>query len=453
MIELVLGLFLSLCVGVTIDVTTGLLTALFFILGRTAVYCFNSDAIRITRIYSISYLCSLFYALICHIYMTAHGYDCLLIGDTAYYLNRLREALSGAHSLYDVISPLWQDYDLLIRGNTGYIAFIGVWEFLAKSVGADVYFTIQLATLTICSLGSVIIYKLLSYHISNEKYIWKMTWILSLCPMFFQYTTFIVRDGLIALCFYYIILLLHKKPSITVIALLLLMSLIITTIRTETGLASLMFLPMVLIIQNKANSNRSTIIKIGVIASLAFLAYYLYNNMASLSTLYYDNYDNYFTKTKTESGVISFLDKVPVIGPMINVIYGVIQPVPCWARLSTYYMPLLPLKNLYNIMGFPSIIYVAFNTYIVVYLIFFLFKKKNTKIDLGALKGILVPSAIFLLLQSGIVEPRRIMGVFPVFYIIWAMAYYKMPKKYNNDIFLIFSIVFILIQVVGLIRF
>ena len=451
MIVLVLGLFLSLCVGVTIDFVSGLLTAIFFIVGRTTVFFSNSEGAKISRIYSISFVCSLFYALICHIYMTEHGYDCLLIGDTSYYLRRMDETLSGGHTLSDVISPLWQDYDILLRGNTGYIAYLGVWGFLAKSVGSDVYFTIQLATLSICSLGAVIIYKLLKYHLSDEKYIWKMTWILSLCPMFFQYTTFIVRDGLIALCFYYIILLLHKKLSFTVIALMLLMSLIITTIRTETGLASLMFLPMVLLVQNKSNSTSSTIIKIGVIASLAFLAYYFYNNMASLSTLYNDNVDNYFVKTG--SGVISFLDKVPVIGPMINVIYGVIQPIPCWARLSIYYMPLLPLKNLYNIMGFPSIVYVAFNTYIVIYLLFFLFRKKTIKIELGALKGILVPSAIFLLLQSGIVEPRRIMGIFPVFYIIWAIAYHKMPRKFNSDIFLTFMVIFALIQIAGIIRF
>ena len=451
MVYFCLCLLLSLIVGVFVNAVSGILPIIFFVIGRTLVYFGNSKDKAAATVYSISFLCSLFYAIICYIYMKSHDYDCLLIGDTQYYLNQLRDMLLSGGSLYDIVSSLWDDYDIFVRGNKGYLAFLGIWGYLAKTIGADAYFTIQVATIAICSLGAVIVRKLLCYHLSDQRIISKMTWIISLCSMFFQYTTFIVRDGIIALCFYYMLLLLHQKQSFLVLVKMLLMSIIIATIRTETGLASLLFLPTMFLLQSK-NSRRGVITTLGIIASLAILVYFLNSNITSITTLYNDNIDNYFTDTG--SGVISFLDGIPIVGPFINVIYGVIQPIPCWARLSVYYMPLLPLKHLYNIMGFPSVIYVAFNTYVVIYLLLFLFRKnKGIKIELGALKWILIPSTVFLLLQSGIVEPRRIMGVFPVFYVIWAMAYEKMPRKYNQTSFNLFLGIFMIFQLIGFIRY
>lgn len=440
---------LSLFVGVFIDFPSAILTITFFFIGTLLVRGSNSKDGEYAKVYAFSFVCSLLYTLACFIYMRAHNYDRLLINDTGYFIDTVRSYL-GSSTLEGVIAPIWDEYDAFVRSKSGYITFLAFFGYLANLISADLYFTLQLATFAICSFGAVILYKLLRIYFTEKRFIYSTTILLTLLPMYFSYSTYILRDNLIALGFYYIILLMHKPPTASVIVKYALTVIAITTLRTESGYISIIFFPMYLMINNKNSRNRG-LLGLAVMMVMGMVGMVVIRHASELLTIYSDNYESYFTDTG--SGTISFLSSIPVVGNFLAVIYGVIIPMPCWARMFVYYMPQMPFPYLYNVMGFPSIFYVALNTYMVVYLFRALFTHAFRGLEIRTLKILLIPTMVFLLLQSGIVEPRRIMGVFPVFFLLWANVYKKMPRKYNQTSFNLFLGIFLIFQLIGFIRY
>lgn len=446
---LIVFLILALSVGIFIDIPSVFLTVILLFVGVILVQLSNKNEKELIKVFVFSFVCSLFYTLICYIYMKTHNYDKLLINDTEYYIEKARSYLGG-NSLRDVIEPIWTDYDAFARSSLGYLSFLTTFGFMAQQTGANLYFTLQLATFAICSFGPVVLYKLLAFYFIEKKYIWSMTVLLTLLPMYFSYSTYILRDGLIALGFYYIIWLLHKSPTPATIMKFALTVAAITTLRTESGYVSILFFPMYLLINNGATKYRHIMV-VAIVAVLGIVGSIALSHMNELLVIYNNNYESYFSDTG--SGTIAAISKIPVVGGFLAVIYGVVNPMPCCTRMFVYFNQAMPFAHLYNIMAFPSMFYVAFHTYITVYLIRAIFTKSYRNLNIRTLKIVLIPTTIFLLLQSGIVEPRRIMGVFPVFFLMWTVIYKKMSRSYNKTSFSIFLLIFAFFQVVGFIRF
>ena len=379
-------LIITVAVGFFIDYPSALLTFLLFGSCVFLVYILSRERKKDqVKIYILSFVLSLLYTLLCYVYMKFHNYDKLLINDTEYYITTVKDYL-GSNNLLDAISSIWDDYDVFVRNKAGYFTYLAILGYLSQQIGADLYFTLQLVTFSICSFGAVIIYKLLSYYFNDRKYIFCVAVLLTLLPMYFSYSTFILRDNLIALGFYYIIWLLHKPPTPSTIAKFALAVAAITMLRTESGYASIIFFPMYLLINN--TKRRSSIMWFTVLGIILLIVLVINENMTSIVTVYNDNYEAYFSKEG--SGTISFLSNIPVIGRILASLYGLIMPIPCWARMSTFYMPQLPYENLYNVMNFPSMFYVAFNTYLVVYLIRALFTHAYKGLNIGILKIIML---------------------------------------------------------------
>lgn len=445
-------IIISLLTGVIVDIPSAIASILLYTIGATLVYCCNAkEKERLVKIYSVSYVSSLIYTLFCYIYMVAHGYDLLLIWDTSWFMNEMEDAIHGAGTISEAIEGIWKDYDILLRSKAGYMTFLAFVGFWANQIGANHYFAIQLASLTICSCGSVVVYKLLSYYINDKSYVFQHAVIISLFSLYWQYSTLILRDGLTALGFYYIIWLLHKHPDVYTLIKFFIVVLVLITLRTETGFASIMFFPMYFLIdKSRVKSNRMMLLILLIM--ILTVAIIIYKNFEVLFTVYQDNSEAYFSDTG--SGTISFLNSIPIVGRVLSLFYGLISPMPCWFYMTTdYQVQELIRPNCYNIMQFPNAISIAFNTYIVCYLINYLYHNSFKEVQAKILKIVMIPCAVFMLLQSGIAEPRRMMGVFVVFYVFWAIVYRQVSPSFNRSTFGLFMMFFVLLQVVGVIRY
>lgn len=386
--------------------------------------------------------------------MTLNHYNNLIINDTEGYLEETLFYYPRNQPFWSTTMDLLSDYSLFVRSRVGYTIFMGFFTHISHKIDSDLYFTLQMAHFSICTFGSVLIYKILGFYILNQKDRLKYTIILSLLPLYFQYSTYIIRDNLVGLGYYYIVYLLHKRLSPIVLIKFLITMLALTLLRTESGFVCILFFPVFFLVNKNNKLNRyqlAGIISLMSIIGVGFLV--VQENLEAITKVYTDNHDAYFTDSN--GGTIDLITQVPIIGNFFGLIFGTLQPMPCWARMFSYYMPgMEDSEHLYNIMTFPYVFTVAFTTYIVVYMLYLVFDKRiRNHCHYGNLKYILVPALIFLLLQAKIIDPRRMMGGYIVLFLIWAIVHSQVPDYFNVKVKKTFWIVFFIAQIVGIIRY
>jgi len=385
--------------------------------------------------------------------MRYKGYDYLLAPDIPYaFLPTTLQYMENTN-FYSALLDIWSEYDFLMRKESGYFTYTTLFGFLGNYFRANFYVVQQIATLFIYPFLGVFLFKILIKNNFNLQKAFKYAIIINTCTIILFYSSQALRDIHIALLYLIAIYLTFNESfSILNIAKILLLILITTTFRVESGMFLLVLIPAYLLITLHNKKQRSLVIIISLF-TLIVLMYFIvlyYNKMLSV---FEANQEAYFEGITEGSGVISTLQKVPIVGDFASIIYNALLPMPFW--INNYWDGENPLGGeVYNIMNFPKSISAFFNCLVIVYIFFWIFskelKKKTKRYISKPLQYQLWIGIVFLYMQSAVIDKRRLIAYYCMFYIFFFIIYNRIGAEYKNQITLTAIFVFISLQIFSL---
>ena len=381
------------------------------------------------KVYNSLFTLGGLYLLLCYLYMIAKDYTFLFASDTPGYYLPLTKAFIG-DSFKESMSLIWRNYELLGYFKPGYFTYTVLFGYINQWVGGELYVSLMISTLLIYSISGVVFFRLLTLNnFDNGKSV-KYAVIVFCCSIILFYSSQILRDIHILLIYLLVILYTFKPISFANIARMIFLTVICAMFRIESAL----FLVMVLLSYTYVSSkqkNKSQSAIILLVLTLLIAGIYFFNDFI---TIYDENRANYVDDISTGSGVIALLQRIPIIGDILSVIYNFLQPMPCWARMSP---PVgTDMYEEYNIMGFPRIFASFFNCLVLIVTGIWVFGKHRATVWRGLpvpLKMHICLGVIFLLLQSAVIDQRRLMAYYCIFFILFfaIMKTYKRGFKQN----------------------
>lgn len=171
----------------------------------------------------------------------------------------------------------------------------------------------------------------------------------------------------------------------------------------------------------------------------------------NFSEIFEANRDFYIDDVSSSDGIIGSLQKIPIIGDVLSIIYNAIQPVPFWQKFSP------PIGShgpqAYNVMRFVSIFSSFFHLIVIVYIIVAVSYTNIRKVVFNKLsksmKVQLLLGFVFLYLQSAVISQRRLLPYYCVYYILFFVIYTNVTNKEKKDLNILTIVLFILLQVFG----
>ena len=406
---------------------------------------------HVLTMYSIVFIANLAYVLLCQKYMQNHNYNFLLYYDTIdVFLPNTQDYINYNSNLFAALKDIWGGYSIFNRFQAGYYTILTLLGFLAKLFEADLYYSIQLGSLAICSLLPIVLYRILRLQNVSCKDSRSYSIIISLCSVSFIFSNVILRDGMIALLIIYLIYLCLKEISTINMVKIVAVIVTIITFRVETGLVCVIFIPFYLW-NNRKQLQRFVFISLISLCIIIALLWILWTNNTIITSLLHDNYNWYSAHVDEGAGMIARFQRLPpIISDVFSVIYTFLQPLPCWLRMDPSYNITLP--ECYNIMNFPNVFSAFFNFYVFVFAIFYLCNSdksvKNSRNLIGKSFGwMLIPVCIFLFVQSSVVEQRRILGAYLFLYIMWALVHHSQNSRWNRRILIVSVFGFLVLQI------
>lgn len=418
----------------------GIVAILFFYITRRLT---NKVYPNTFRVYLLGFIVCLAFAVMCLWYMHAHGYTYLLIYDTNnYFLPITQYYLDGSSSLKDLIVNVWSEYSFFDRFQTGYFTHLAIWGYFSKLFGADLYFVLQLSHCVINSFIPVLLYRILIILGINDEKSVKYALIIFCSSILFFYSTVIFRDSLIAVLILFIFYISLHELSVRNVAFMGVSIFLISTMRIETGLLCSIFIPSYFYIWR--DKTKKSLWPIAIILLVFAGVFVLYRYINKFISVYQFVDDTYVEGVQEGAGIIAMLQRIPILKYPLSCIFTALQPIPCWVKMS----PSASLSRVecYNIMHFPEAISAFFDFYIIIYLFMYIIEKRRSQSNtLHNIYILLIPGLFFLFIQAAVVEKRRIMSIYFLFYIIWAIKHSEMPtdvnKKYLNTSIVLFLVV------------
>lgn len=426
--------------------------ALFAYIGMNVLITFldnNPNHKNSHKVYQTIFISSTAYLLICYAYMNSKGYDYLLVYDTYNVFIPNVSQLLKAGSIRNIFEAIWSKYSIFDNYQCGFYSFLTFWAVIGRFLGTEIYLSVQIGLLSVCSLTPMLIYKLLRESEIDENSSVKYATIIGICSVLFYYTNLVLRDGLIALLLVYIFYTMKHPVSIGNLVRVFISLFLISTLRIETGLLSIIFVPAYFIIWTTKKSPSGKLILLGVITlSIGlYCGLYFFKDILEL----YEMNNEYYTQSVIEQDrVISSLQRLPpVIKDVASIIFNALLPLPCWSKM-VHIGAYAARPECYNIMNFPMVIYSFFGLYIIISLCYYFFNHCFANIDshLRFCAILLFPGALFLSLQSAVTTQRRIMGVYVLFYLLWAIIHERTSKHINDGILVVSVVIYLLIQLV-----
>lgn len=448
---IVIGLLFVLSI-ILLAVTANFATAVFCMaVGVTleaVVYSFaNRKDKGFATVHAVSFVVNTLYAVLCFAFMRGHGYNYLLTFDTDnVIMPMLNHFLTSGHSYWATIGDIWSQYDFFDRFQVGYYSYLYTWGYFTQTLGMgiDNYFVIQLAHYAFASFIAPLLYKILLLNGIERKKAIRYSLVIALCSILFFYSSTIIRDGMIATLTLYIYYVMMHSPTFSNYVKVIIAVYLISTLRIESGLFSAIFIPLYYYIWMGRKDGGISYFFVFFIIAVFGLSLFIMNYSRAVA-VYNFNYATYVEGVDEGGGVIGFLQRIPVLGNILSIIYIALLPMPFWAKM--FVSGAFSRPECYNLMCFPIAIATFFNTYIITYLFWYLCSgMKLTKGKFRFLNLLMIPGFALLYLQSAVVAQRRVMAAYAVFYMIWAMIHSSASKKLNNDVLLMASTLFIIIQ-------
>lgn len=418
--------------------------ALYF-LGVVILRIFKQDENGL-KIFFITYGSSLLYALALFIYMQYNNYEFLQSYDGHnVYLPYTLELLNSG-SLFELIQTIYSTSKYSFVGAI-LIPFVYIGK-LSTFLGGDLYLPIQFVIMLFSSLASVVVYNILTLKGISSKKALKYTLIYSLISVQFIMSTYIVRDMPITLFFYLLIFLSFKPFSTKRIFIMLIIIAAIMSIRLSSGIFASIYIILVLFFSSKDNRESNKIMRTVFFISSMILLYVFSNTIITTINTKSHQYEMLANEDQGGNSTLEKFNILPEgLSHLAKATYNQFMPIPSWrSMIKTSYRP-----ESYNVMNFPNVINTFYN-YIIWFIILISLLMKR-------LRGILyknkilffhfIIAVLFLMLQSSTMGHRRMMGVYPIFFLI-ALLFYRYYNIKDKRVILGGAVIFFLsIQVIG----
>ena len=449
-----LYILLTVLAGTIIEwpiIVVSLLSYVFGILVSSLIFKGLNDAVVYRKLFIIGYL----YFLICAFFMLFHDFSWLLSPDTGTFVDRIQSmVIEGEGNYMNILSSIYSDFNVFTSEEHFFYAYSSLWGILIWSLGGNFYLCLQLSVLLIYALAGVVIYEILTInHIPRSKG-QNYTIIICTISIFLFYSTQVLRDIHIMfmyLCTFYIIL---KSKNFSIKHLLFLIIIIFITmgLRIESGL--FLFTSIPLYILSLLNKTRQKLILTAISVPLLVVLFFLYSKYSySVEEVYEFNREHYVDNVAEGAGVIGSLQKIPVLGDILSIFYNALLPIPCWSRLS----PFGGKYGLeaYNILNFPKTTASFLNLLTIIFILSWLLNNKvnvqmRGKVS-NSMKYLLICGFVFLYLQSAVIDFRRLMGYYSLFYILFFMIWNNIKRETRKQLVQTTVFIYVFIQLFGLI--
>lgn len=449
-------LVLSIVGSFIVDVQTMIYMWVIYLMGVAISTVLNKgeNKTNAIKIYQILFFAGATYMLMLYAYMKYHNYEYLLVYDSFNAFIPRTEAYLENGSYFQALKEVWSKYSLLDRFQSGYYTYALFFAYLGKPFNLNFLVEQQISVLFIFPFIGILLYKIFRLNYFDNKKSVKYSLLICCFSIVFTYSSLVLRDLHILLLYLLAIFFsLNKVFRIITLIKIILIAFACMTFRVESGLFLFLLVPTYLLvsIHNKKQRNLVIYVSSFVILVLASFTIVFYNQ---ISNVYEANQEVYVEKVAEGSGVIASLQKVPIAGDFASIIYNAVQPLPFWGRFSPKLTNETILgKEIYNIMNFPRSISSFFNWFVIVYILHWLFSKGIKEKTKGCiskpLQYQLWIGLIFLYIQSAVVEQRRIMAYYCIFYILFFVIYNRIGTRDKKNINLAVIFSFIAVQILS----
>ncbi len=394
--------------------------------------------------------------VLCYLYMKSHGFSWLLAFDSGeFFVPTTQKSLdSGQGSFINILGSIFSDYNPFEERMYGYMAYLAFWGLLGTNIGVDLYYTLQVSTLFVFPFAGLLLNRLLLRYGIDKKSSFNYSIIICVFSIIFFYSSQILRDTHI-LVFYLIAIEIstREKLKITNIFLLVFIIIITSLFRLESGLFLIVSIPVYLLSTLKGKKNYLSIVLLSLIF-LFILGFLFLRYMNPLLSVANSTYNGYIASVQGSGGVIALLQSIPLIGDILSIFYNTFQPIPFWRCLSPTNNSLFEAEAAYNILNITRAPASFLNCMTTVYLLNWLFseskRKKLSNIIKTPLRYQMFVGLIFLYIQSAVIDQRRIMGYYCVFYVAFLLIYHNTSRELRSSLNIITLALFLALQVLGL---
>lgn len=452
MIPYIVLLFLTITAYVVTDaLSVSIVFLLYFLFGSIVTRLCNKRPYKAhsIKIFQLSFFAYFIYALLCFIYMKANEYEYMQSFDGYSVYIPYTTQLLGADSLVELISEIY---------NTSHYSFVGSILVLFVYTGklshlfdGELYLTVQLSIMVFAAWVAVVIYRLLVLHHITAQKAYRYTMIYSLVSIHFMMAIMIVRDMPITLFYTIIIYLSFQKYSAKNVFYIIGLILLILSIRVSSGIFAFVYLFVYLFVNNYKSGSKLTprmvISFFFVIGALGVAAAYFntamdtfLRNQASYSAA--ELADQGGDSTKAALNILP-----PILSELAKTVYNQVMYIPSWRRMiQTSYRP-----EINNVMNFPEV-FATFFRYVMWLFIIVGFYVKSIRRFLMSNRMLMMNFGIallYLLLQADTLGHRRMLGVYPIFFLIACLVFTRLNFKNSRAVFFVSTVFFLGLQLLG----
>lgn len=454
--KFVLLLILFIFCGLLVNIQTVFLLFLASLSGVLITFFLNRrNWLLSVNIYILLFSLAGLYMLASYVYMINHDYDYLLAFDIVNWFHPQVESFLENDNYIDALKDIWSNYSFYSRFQYGYFSYATFFGFIGKYLGANFYLCQNISVLFLYSFVGVILFRMIIVCGIGEIKAYNYSIIISLCSILFFYSFQTLRD-IHVLLFYLlaIYITLNEKFSISRLILIVFLCLACCTFRLESGLFLFSLLPLYLFVTLKRTKKKLIIVIASIILFFVILVLAI-QNINNINNIIDENSEYYIDDIAKGSGVIAALQRIPVIGDFLSIIYNAFQPIPFWSRLGVADDAMFSLGGAtYNIMNLPRCLSAFFNCVVITHVFFcFSIKKiRNRSLCLIStpMKMQLLVGFVFLYLQAAVVEQRRLMAYYCVYYVFFVIIRESLNTVERKRIMVVTVLLFTILQIIGI---
>lgn len=436
----------SLFVGlVTLSFIHSVICVVLYVTGLGLLKVLKQNKVGL-KAFSVTYFFYTLYILIQYLYMAYRGFDHLQSFDGInVYIPYTQELIADKLSLFALCKEIYMTSKYAFVGSI-LIPFVYVGKF-STAFSGDLYVALMQVIVFFSALAIPVIYNILSLFKITSKQAYKYTLIFAFCSIHFYMSGYLVRDMPITLGYYLLIYLTLTAFKLKTILYMLVIIALVMTIRLSSGIFALSFL-IIYLFHNLKSASKNARIFAGLL--LVISSVLIVFQVSKINDIASAKQTSYLAKQNEAQGgdstVAAFNSLPPVVSHLGKTVYNQLMPIPSWrTMIETSYRP-----ESYNIMNFLIIPATFFQFTVLMLLILGIWKKKFVGLNrLVILKYLLIVSLLFLMLQSNTLGHRRMMGVYPVFYVLAIMSFQQFSKNSKKNIKIIIVSLFVFLQVLG----
>lgn len=454
LITLFVLLLLLVTGSVLVDIPTMFFMLLVYLTGLGFTNLFNRTYKKhVLLLYSWLFIAGGIYMVLSYQYMISHDYKYLLAFDIYNSFHPEVEKYLSEGNYFSALKEIWTDYSFFSRYQYGYFTYATSFAFLGNFLGTNFYLTQNLSVLFLYPFTGVLLYRMMLVNNIDARNAYKYSLLIPLVSILFFYSFQTLRDTHILLLYLgAIYITLKGKFSVRGLICIILICIICCTFRIESGLFLFVLVPVYLLVSLKLSRQKFIVVLLSAILFVVALVL-LSQNTSMVYDVFDANAEHYIDDITEGSGVISALQKIPIIGSLLSIVYNALQPIPFWSRLWVSSDAMTFGGEVYNIMNFPKSIAAFFHCMVIVYIFgWMLFKSVRRKCRNSLslpMKYQLWVGLVFLYLQSAVISQRRLMAYYCIFYILFVIIRINILPNDNKKLIATSLFVFVVLQVIG----